>query len=191
METDDLMRLTYLGLLAASLIGWALVEYRGRLGAGLRMMMAWGAIFVAVAAGYGLWNDLRGRETGRLMVDAQGRIELPMAQDGHYYATLTIDGTEVDFMIDTGASGVVLNRATAERLGFDLNLLDFSGQANSANGPVRIARLTLDDVRLGPYDDRQVTAYVNDGELDTPLLGMDYLRRYQIEISGNRMILSR
>ena len=191
METDDLMRLTYLGIMATALVGWALVEYRGRLGAGLRMMMAWGAIFVAVAAGYGLWSDLRGRETGRLMVDAEGRIELPMAQDGHYYATLTIDGTAVDFMVDTGASGVVLTRAAAEELGFDLALLDFSGQAFTANGAVRTARVTLEDVRLGPYDDLQVTGYVNDGALDVPLLGMDYLRRYRIEMAANRMILSR
>ncbi|GHC43428.1 retropepsin-like aspartic protease family protein [Neogemmobacter tilapiae] len=191
METEDLMRLTYLGILSAALIGWALVEYRGRLGAGMRMMMAWGAIFVAVAAGYGLWNDIRGRETGRLMVDDQGRIELPMAQDGHYYATLEIGGTMVDFMIDTGASDVVLNRAAAERLGFDLATLDYSGQAFTANGAVRTARVFLDDVSLGPYDDQRITAYVNDGELDIPLLGMDYLRRYRIEMAGNRMILSR
>lgn len=191
MDSEDLMRVTYLGILAAALIGWALVEYRGRLGAGLRMMMAWGAIFVAIAAGYGLWNDLRGRETGRLMVDEQGRIELPMAQDGHYYATLEIDGTMVDFMIDTGATGVVLNRAAAERLGLDLAGLSFDGEALSANGPVRTATVFLDDVRFGPYDDSRITAFVNDGELDTPLLGMDYLRRFRIEIAGNRMILSR
>ena len=49
----------YCLLLLAALGGWVLVEYRQRLGFALRTGLAWGMIFVGVAAGYGLWGDIR------------------------------------------------------------------------------------------------------------------------------------
>ena len=59
MDGDGLARVMYFSLLLLALGGWAMVEYRGRLGLAARSFMAWALIFVAVMAGYGLWNDLR------------------------------------------------------------------------------------------------------------------------------------
>jgi aspartyl protease family protein len=67
----------------------------------------------------------------------------------------------------------------------------FLGEAQTANGIVRTARVTLDRVDFGPFSDSGVSAWVTDGEMDLSLLGMDYLSRYSIQILGNRMILSR
>jgi len=77
------------------------------------------------------------------------------------------------------------------RLGFDLGTLVFAGQSQTANGVVRTARVQLVDVRLGPFLDPRIGAYVNEGEMDGSLLGMDYLGRFSIEIAGDRMILRR
>ena len=41
---------------------------------------------------------------------ADARIEVPRSNDGHYHLTLDVNGTPVDFMVDTGASGVVLSQ---------------------------------------------------------------------------------
>jgi aspartyl protease family protein len=67
----------------------------------------------------------------------------------------------------------------------------YTGTASTANGIVRTARVTLDEVQLGPFTDEGFPAYVNDGQMDGSLLGMDYLRRYRIQIEGNAMVLSR
>jgi aspartyl protease family protein len=147
-------------------------------------------IFVGVIAGYGLWGDIRSSITPQQQISGE-RIEVPRAADGHYYLTLTIAGTKVPFMVDTGASNVVLTRADARRLGIDPDVLNYFGEANTANGVVRTARVKLTDVELGPVKDAVLTAYVNDGEMDGSLLGMDYLGRFRIEIAGDRMILTR
>ena len=191
MDGEDFGRLLYLGLLLAAVGGWLLVEYRGRLGVALRTAMAWGLIFVGVMAGYGLWNDLRRADAPRQMMTTGGEVVLPRAADGHYYLTLTIDGTDLPFMVDTGATSVVLSRDDARTLGIDPDTLAYLGEANTANGTVRTARVTLTDVRLGEIVDDRLTAQVNDGDMEGSLLGMEYLGRFRIEIDGDRMVLKR
>ena len=118
-------------------------------------------------------------------------VEIPRAADGHYYITLMIDGQPMEFMADTGASGVVLSKADAERLGINLADLVYAGQSQTANGIVRTARVRLADVTLGPFHDESIGAFVNEGDMDGSLLGMEYLGRYAIEITGDQMILRR
>jgi aspartyl protease family protein len=127
----------------------------------------------------------------RRAVAETGEVILPRAPDGHYHLTLNIGGQPVDFLVDTGATNVVLSQADARRLGIDLEALAYVGEAQTANGVVRTARVTLNDVRLGPIIDPTLRAYVTDGQMDGSLLGMDYLGRFRIEIDGNRMVLSR
>lgn len=190
MHPDTVGHLAYLVLLLLAVGGWVIVEYRTRLGVMLRGVLAWGMIFVGLAAAYGLWSDLRTDFVPRQAVFDSGRIEVPRASDGHYYLTLDIAGTPVEFMVDTGASNVVLSSADADRLGIDRSGLVYLGQANTANGTVRTARVRLENVSLGPFRDDRLTAWVTDGDLDMSLLGMDYLDRFRIELDGARMVLT-
>ena len=191
MDADVFARLAYLGIILVALIGWVLVEYRGKLGFAVRSAVAWGMIFVGAAAGYGLWGDIRGSILPDQTVTQSGQIEVPRAQDGHYYLTLVIDGTKIEFLADTGASTVVLSDRDARKLGIDLDGLAYLGQAETANGVVRTANVSLKDVELGPYRDRQINASVTKGAMEVSLLGMDYLGLYRIEIDQGKMILSR
>lgn len=191
MDGDIVARLAYLGIILVALIGWVLVEYRGKLGFAVRSAVAWGMIFVGAAAGYGLWGDIRGRVLPDQMVTQSGQIEVPRAQDGHYYLTLVIDGTKIEFLADTGASTVVLSDRDARKLGIDLDGLAYLGQAETANGVVRTATVSLKDVELGPFRDRKINASVTKGAMEVSLLGMDYLGLYRIEIDQGKMILSR
>ena len=191
MDGDIVARLAYLGIILVALIGWVLVEYRGKLGLAVRSAVAWGMIFVGAAAGYGLWGDIRGSILPDQTVTQSGQIEVPRAQDGHCYLTLVIDGTKIEFLADTGASTVVLSDRDARKLGIDLDGLAYLGQAETANGVVRTANVSLKDVELGPYRDRQINASVTKGAMEVSLLGMDYLGLYRIEIDQGKMILSR
>lgn len=191
MDGDMTARLAYLGLLLAAVGGYIVVEFRSRMGQAMRMAAAWGLIVIGLMAGYGLWHDLRPTVLPRQTVAEGGEIRLPRAPDGHYHLTLTIDGTPVPFLVDTGASDVVLTLSDARRLGLDPDTLAFIGEARTANGTVRTARVTLTDVQLGPYQDARLGAVVNEGEMDTSLLGMAYLGRYRIEIDSGEMILRR
>lgn len=183
-------QLFYLVLLLLAVGGWMLIEYRGRLGVALRTATAWGLIFVGMMAGYGLWSDIR-MDFPRQVIVQDGAIEIARATDGHYHLPLTINGRVVDFLVDTGASNVVLSRTDALRLGIDPDSLAFLGAARTANGTVRTALVRLPEVTLGPWQDRNVAAYVTDGDMDLSLLGMDYLRQFRMEIAGDRMVLRR
>ena len=191
MDGELWARLGYLALLAAAIGGWVIVEFRQRMGQTLRLAAAWGLIFLGLAAGYGLWQDIRRDVIPPQKISTSGEITLPRAADGHFYVELDIDETPVFFMVDTGATNMVLDRKDAERLGFDPAELRYLGSASTANGVVRTARVTLDKVTLGPFADSGFSAYVNDGEMDGSLLGMDYLRRFSIRIEGDRMVLAR
>jgi aspartyl protease family protein len=191
MDGNDFGRMAYLLLLLAAVGGWVIVEYRHRMGQALRVAAAWALLFVGVVAGYGLWNDVRTDLIPRQAVVDGGVIEVPRAQDGHFYLTLQIGTTPVRFMADTGATNMVLGKRDADRLGIDRDALVYLGTARTANGTVRTARVKLPEVQLGPYQDRNFSAWVNDGDMDMSLLGMDYLGLYRIEIAGNRMVLHR
>jgi aspartyl protease family protein len=120
-----------------------------------------------------------------------GAVELLRAEDGHYYPTLMINGTRIRFVADTGATNIVLSKEDAIRLGFDPENLMYTGEAMTANGLVRTARVTLDQIEFGPFRDEGLSAFVNDGEMDGSLLGMDYLCLFRVEIAGDKMVLSR
>ena len=121
-----------------------------------------------------------------------GQIAVPRARDGHYYLTLTINDTPVTFLVDTGASEMVLNARDARRVGIDPQDLAYLDRATTANGEVQTARVKLDSVVLGPIHDQDVTAWVNKGALEQSLLGMGYLQRYSgFEIRNNELILTR
>lgn len=191
MDGIEFGRVAYLVLLLVAVGGWVIVEYRGRMGFALRTAMAWGLIFLGVMAGYGLWNDIRRTALPAQATMTDGRLEIPRASDGHYHLTLDIGGTPVRFLVDTGATNVVLSQDDARRLGIDPATLTYLGQARTANGVVRTARVGLTDVRLGGFRDDRVAAYVTDGDMEGSLLGMDYLRRFRIEIADGRMVLTR
>ena len=191
MDGDVFARLTYLGIILVALLGWVLVEYRGRLGFAARSAMAWGMIFIGAMAGYGLWGDIRGSILSVQTATQGGQIEIPRAGDGHYYLTLVIDGTPVEFLADTGATTVVLSDSDARRLGIDPDGLAYLGEANTANGVVQTADVALKNVVLGPFEDDKIRASVTKGAMDGSLLGMNYLGLYRIEIDQDRMILSR
>lgn len=191
MDGDMIARLGYLGLLLVAVCGYIIVEFRGRMGQAMRMASAWALIVVGLMAGYGLWADLRRDVLPRQAVVEGGEIRLPRAGDGHYHLTLDVNGTDIRFLVDTGASQVVLTQSDAERLGIDTDTLAFIGEARTANGIVRTAPVTLPEVTLGPYTDARISAVVNEGEMDISLLGMSYLGRYRIEIADGQMILRR
>ena len=193
MTGDEIARLFYLGLLGFAVVGWAMAETRGGIGVFLKRMLVWLFLFLGVIGAYGLWDDIRSDVAPRqLVLEGGGRIETPRSFDGHYHLTLDLNGEAVEFVVDTGATDMVLTQADAARVGIDTGALSYSGIAGTANGTVRTARISLDTVTLGGITDRNVLAVVNAGEMDQSLLGMRYLQRFdRLEISDGMLVLER
>ncbi|MFT3688211.1 retropepsin-like aspartic protease family protein [Paenirhodobacter sp.] len=184
--------LIYLALLLMALGGYFFAALRDSPGRVLQQISVWGLIFMGLIAGYGLWDDVRATLLPRQSVMEDGRIEIPLSPDGHYYLTARVNGTPVRFVVDTGATQIVLSRRDAERAGIAVSGLAFTGRAQTANGLVPTAPVRLATIDIGPIHDSDIRAVVNDGEMDGSLMGMTYLTRFaRVEFNGNRMILER
>lgn len=189
------MRLVYLALLGAVVGGYFLLSNRNRMGQMLQQAAIWFFIFLGAVLAYGVWDDVSGIATPRQSViagDTSVVIEVPRQRDGHYHLNLTINGVDVPFIVDTGATDMVLTQSDAERVGLVMEELRFFGRAMTANGSVETAAVRLSEVALGKIVDRNVPAVVNGGEMRQSLLGMSYLQEFgRIEIEDNRLRLVR
>ncbi|WP_424971508.1 retropepsin-like aspartic protease family protein [Dinoroseobacter sp. S76] len=193
MDENSVGNLIYMLLLLALVGGGTLPAFRGQLGALLRTVGTWALLFALVVIGYGVFNDQRSTSLPRQAVFAEtGRVEIPRSRDGHYHVVLDVNGAPIEFIVDTGASEVVLSREDALKAGINPENLMFSGLAQTANGRVETAPVRLREVRLGGIEDENVRAVVNGGEMRKSLLGMSYLNSFdRIEINEGRLILER
>lgn len=192
MTGDDIGSLIYLSVLGCAVAGWFFVQNRDSMGKMAQQAAIWGLIFLGAIAAVGLWQDIRRSTLLLPEISSAGEITVPRSRDGHYYLTLNVNNAPIRFVVDTGATNIVLSRQDAEKAGIDVDGLKFLGQAMTANGMVRTASVRLNHVTLGPLRDENIRAYVNGGEQDGSLLGMDYLRLFsELRISGDQLILAR
>ena len=193
MEEFDFARLIYLSVLVVAILGSVLISRRGAYGKMFRQAGVWLLIFMGLVAIVASWQDIRqSGQTTSFQQSQDGAIIIPKEIDGHFHLTLTINDRPIDFLVDTGASDIVLTRKDAARVGFDPNRLDYWGMANTANGTVRLATIRLETVRLGEFIDKNIRASVNKAPMEKSLLGMRYLSKFSaIEISNDQMILKR
>lgn len=191
MEDFDTGRLIYLIVLLVMVAGWFFMQTREGLNKTLQHAAVWGMIFVGGAAAVGLWQDIS-QNSNQARVSGAGQIIVPRSRDGHYYLAVQINGADIRFVVDTGATDMVLTKSDATSAGLNPDQLSYLGRANTANGEVQTAFVRLDTVQLGQITDRNVSAVVNGGEMEQSLLGMGYLQRWgRIEIANNELILTR
>jgi aspartyl protease family protein len=108
---------------------------------------------------------------------------------GHFFADAMVNGMPVKFLVDTGATGVALTTADAQRVGLQFNDIEFSVIGSGASGPVRGKMIVLDRVTLGDRTVDQVQgAIIEGGEMS--LLGQSFLARMgKIEIENDKMVI--
>ena len=193
LSSGDQAVLVFLILILLVVGGSMVNSSRGQLNKTLQQLAIWGLIFVGAVGAYSLRDRIEASlYPERAIISQRGTISFNRARDGHFYAELEVNGKKIEFVIDTGASDIVLTEQDAEYLGFPVGDLIYSGRASTANGVVPMARIMLDTLTLGRFTDRNIRATVNGGELDTSLLGMRYLERFRkIEIAGSRLTLTR
>lgn len=192
MSDVSVPNLIYLILLLLFVGGGTLMAFRGQLGALVRTATSWALLFALVVIGYGVFNDQRTPLPRQSVFAEEGRVEIPLGRDGHYHVVMDVNGAPIEFIVDTGASDVVLSMQDAARAGINPENLMFSGLAMTANGRVETAPVRLREVRLGAIADENVRAVVNGGEMRRSLLGMSYLNSFdRIEINDGRLILER
>ena len=164
-------RLVYSILMAVMLITSLVLGWRGTFGEAMKSALFWFAAFVALILAYSYRNDLKplaDRVSGELNPAAPvsrvaGEVVLRRANDGHFYADVSVNGTDMRMLADTGASVIALSVADAENAGIDVDQLNFDMRLSTANGMASAARVRLDEVRIGNIVRQDVTAVVSRG----------------------------
>ena len=112
--------------------------------------------------------------------------------DGHFEVSANVNGTSVAFVVDTGASAVILTRDDAERVGIELADLYYRIPIDTANGRTTAAPAMLATIDIGNIRRYDVQALVaRRGDLSRSLLGMTFLETlWGFEIRGDRLILT-
>ncbi len=138
---------------------------------GLRLVIVWLLIGTAVFVGVQALQSLAQR--ARFSFDAAGTIELRRALDGHFHWPGTLNGTPIDFLVDTGATTTAIPAALAQRL----HLVPEGQVRSSTAGGVVTGSLARADLALegGPRVERLRVVVLP--RLEAPLLGMDVLSK--------------
>jgi aspartyl protease family protein len=145
----------------------------------------WFVIMLVLVGGYSYrfeLQDMARAATSQLVPSrgverSPGVVSFNRAHDGQFWIDAEIDGTAVRFLVDTGATDVVLSRADAERLGYNVDRLTFSREADTANGRTVEAPVTLGQLSIGSIRFEHVPAAISRGGLRSSLLGMKLLER--------------
>lgn len=197
-NTDDQMNLTYKVLLLALLGSSVVLGYRGRAKAAVKHGLAWVGIALVLVLAYSFRDDavaIVNRVTGELlpsrpMINDVGEVVLRASQNGHFHADAQVGNATVRFLVDTGATTIALSPDDAERIGFDLDNLNYNQAVTTANGRTLVALVRLDEIDLGGFRARNVAATIHRDGLDQSLLGMNFLDRLSgFERLGDKLVL--
>ena len=174
-------RIGWLALIGSSVLAFARANPRSA----LRYGAIWVVIFLGVSGLYAFKNDaafIGQRLMGALsptqgVAHDDGTISFDAGPDGHFHIQAQVNGGRVTFMVDTGASDVVLAPNDARRVGIDPATLKFDQLAETANGTVSGAAIRLDSLVVGSIEMNRLPATVNGADMSESLLGMEFLNR--------------
>jgi aspartyl protease family protein len=177
--TNDLMLGGVYILMAMMLVLGSLMARREPMAKLVTMALAWIVIF---AAGFVLFTfrDDFGYLAQRLKAEAigtpvsQGReTRIPMAIDGHFWVNATLNGHDVKFLVDSGATMTTIDRQTAEDAGVQVSQRR-DQFVRTGNGIIRVSSGRADELSVGDITRRDVGLQVADND-DLNVLGMNYL----------------
>lgn len=113
-------------------------------------------------------------------------VVLKRGLDGHYRAEALINGELVDVLVDTGATGVAISQAVADKL----NLKSLTAvRTNTANGATVGYMVRLSSVKLGGVEANNVSAMIAPGLEGDVLLGMSFLARMDVRLFKGEMTI--
>ena len=178
MSNNTMLGGLYL-LMSAMLVLGTLMTRREPVAKLLTTALAWVAIF---GAGFILFTfrDNMGWVAERLKAEAFGtavqqgkETRIPMAIDGHFWVNARLNGHDVKFLVDSGATTTTIDRETAKEAGVAISSRrDLF--VRTGNGVIRVASGRADELTIGGITRRNVGLEIADND-DLNVLGMNYL----------------
>ena len=137
----------------------------------------------------GVEEEMRNPNRAPQSVAYAETIEVPLKRNrqGHYVVVGSINGREVEFLLDTGATDVVIPEHTARQLGLPYGR---RRQAMTANGAITIFQTRIDVLQIGEIRLHDIDASINPSmKSGAILLGMSALGKIEFSQHGNTLTL--
>lgn len=159
----------------------ALMVRRIPIAQGLKMFAGWVLIFLAVFVAFTLKDDflalgkrVLAEAGGQGQVAAVGKeLRIRKSMDGHFWVDGEINGKNVRFLVDSGATVTSISARTAART--DVVTGGFPVMVNTANGVVQARRGRAERFEIGGIERRDFAVHVSEAFGDTDVLGMNFL----------------
>src|SRR5579864_5937043 len=181
-HASDLDTMQFISLSAFAVLVMSGLIFRRRAGFGevTRSIAIWTGVAAVLLLGYAYQDELKSvyvRVRSELVpsyptVVADHTMVLTASSDGGFFVVGSVNGLPVRFLVDTGASDIVLSPSDAKRLGVDLAELQFTREYETANGVGRGAPYTIERLAVGPVAMTVVPASINGAPMETSLLGL-------------------
>lgn len=180
-------------ILAAVLVGSSLMARQIPMGKALKMALAWVGIFAVAFVLFAFRSEfstfgqrLRAEALGT-PIQAGETLRVPVADDGHFYVDVMINGHEVRLMVDSGASVTTVSRNVAEEA--DMDITARRSLVSTANGPASVSKAYAGSLELGSIVRTDFPVDVSDQD-DVNLLGMNFLSSLSSwRVEGNYLVL--
>jgi aspartyl protease family protein len=193
---QPLLMIVIVAVLAAA-AGWMTERDRPALARALRQtgylgMLAAGLLLIGQLAQQAEKSDaaiLLGSKP-KLSVEGSETV-IPLSSDGHYWVRATINGAELDLMIDIGATITALSMDGAEAVGLEPDPLVAPARLNTANGTILARAGIIGDLSFGTITARNLEAMILPAEgIDTNVIGMNLLSQLASwRVEDNKLVL--
>lgn len=160
----------------------------------------WGGLCALLVTGYTFRTDLvqagyrvlGALAPGMAVSQPDGSILIVRDASGHFVLDARVNGANTHFLLDTGASAVVLTAEDARRAGFHPNDLSFTAPVSTANGRTMVAPVRIDEISVGSHTLHDIRGFVaRPGSLEGSLFGLtalDQLKSWRIE--GDKLFMT-
>jgi aspartyl protease family protein len=180
-------------VMAAVFVASSLFAMRMPLGRALKMALAWVAIFGVAFLLFAfrgefsqLGQRIRAEATGSPIVQGEV-VRIPVAEDGHFYVNAKLNGHDVRFMVDSGASVTTVSRSAANAAGMEIGTR--RATVITANGPTSVMQSYAHRLQIGSIERTDFPVDVSEQE-GLNLLGMNFLRSLRgWRVEGNYLVL--
>lgn len=187
LANDDFASAAYMSI-------FGVVVAAGLLGSGIalndmmRNTAIWAVIILGLVTGYQYrfeLGNIANRVTAGLIpgnavsgstANGTHTVSIGQSANGHFEVNALVNDKTVHFMIDTGASTIVLTQRDAEKAGIDISALSYTNPVSTANGRTMAASVRLQEIKIGNITRQNLRALVaQGGQLDGSLLGMNFM----------------
>jgi aspartyl protease family protein len=186
------------GIVSLLMVVSALAARRLPIGQTLKMALAWIAIFAGLFVLFSfrpeikaIWQRVTADFSGTANQSiASGKIILTKDDSGHFELLANVNGKDIPFLVDTGATNINLSSESATEVGVNVDRTSFPVFLDTANGTANAFRAQIDSLKIGTVELKDQNILVSDTLGDDNLLGMDFLNQFRSwRVEGNKMIL--